>query len=176
MLFAVRSRSRPSGKLALDGAKLQTAIDTNFNDIAGLFANQGKSSSSLVSYVSATDKTQPGSYAFSVSQVASRGYRNGDTTAALADNGSGTFTAPFAVVPDNDTFSVKLDGVQAGTITLAQANYATAAALTAEIQSKINGDSALKAAGGERGRFRSTVPTTVCAYSPTDMVPLPASK
>lgn len=135
------------GTLALDGAKLQTAIDTNFNDIAGLFANQGKSSSSLVGYVSATDKTQPGSYAFSVSQVANRGYRNGDTTAALADNGSGTFTAALVVDADNDTFSVKLDGVQASTITLAQGSYATAAALTAEIQSKINGDSALKAAG-----------------------------
>ncbi len=135
------------GTLALDGAKLQTAIDSNFNDIAGLFANQGKSSSSLVGYASATDKTQPGSYAFSVSQVASRGYHNGAGTAALADDGAGTFTLPFVVDADNDSFSLKLDGVQAGTITLAQSSYVSAAALTAEIQSKINGDSALKAAG-----------------------------
>jgi flagellar hook-associated protein 2 len=135
------------GTLNLDSAKLQTAIETNFADIAGLFANQGKSNSSLVGYLGATDKTQPGSYAFAVSQVASRGYRNGETTAALADNGAGTFTVPVVVDADNDTFSVKLDGVQTSVITLAQGSYATAAALTAEIQSKINGDSALKAAG-----------------------------
>lgn len=147
LLSQVGVSFQSDGTLALDSTKLQTAIDTNFNDIAGLFANQGKSSSSLVGYVSATDKTRPGSYAFSVSQVASRGYRHGGTTAALADNGSGTFSAPFAVDTGNDTFSLKLDGVQAGTITLAPGSYATAAALTAELQSKINGDSALKAAG-----------------------------
>lgn len=134
------------GTLALDSAKLQTAMDANSADIAGLFANQGKPSDSLVSYVSATDKTQAGSYAVSVTQLGARGYLNGATTAALADTG-GTFTAPFAVDANNDTFSLKADGVQSSTITLAQGSYTTAAALTAEIQSKINGDSALKAAG-----------------------------
>lgn len=133
------------GTLALDSTKLQKSIDTNFNDIAGLFASVGKSSDSLVSYLSATDKTKPGSYALSVSQLATQGAKSGAATAALADT-AGTFTAPFVVDASNDTFTLKVDNTLSGTITLAQGSYATAAALTAEIQSKINGDSALKTA------------------------------
>lgn len=134
------------GTLLLDSAKLQTAIDTNFNDIPGLFAAQGKPSDSLVSYIDATNKTLPGSYAVSVNQLAAQGYKSGSATAALADT-AGTFTTPFVVDGNNDTFTVKVDGIQSGVITLTQGSYATAAALTAELQSKVNGDSALKAAG-----------------------------
>ncbi len=133
------------GTLALDASKLQTAVNGNFNDIAGLFAAQGRTSDSLVSYIGSTDKTQPGGYALSVSQLATQGYLNGAASAALADT-AGTFTAPFTVVANNDSFAIKLDGVQSGIVTLAQGSYTTAAALTAEIQSKINGDSALVAA------------------------------
>lgn len=133
------------GTLALDSTKLQKAIDTNFSDIAGLFASQGKPTDSLVNYVSAAEKTLAGSYAVSVSQLAAQGYRGGATVAALADTAE-TFTTPFVVDANNDTFTLKVDGTASGTITLAQGSYATAAALTAEIQSKINGDSALKAA------------------------------
>lgn len=136
------------GSLAVDGAKLQTALDSNFNEIAGLFANLGKPSDSLVSYVSATDATKAGVYGVSITQLATRGLLNGANTAALDDtNGDGTFDAAVAITANNDTFSVKVDGVQSGTITLAQGNYTTTAALIAELQSKINGDSALKAAG-----------------------------
>ena len=136
------------GTLLLDAAKLQTAVDANFNDIAGLFAAQGRSTDSLVSYVSATDKTQAGNYAVAVSQLATQGVKSGVATAALADT-TGTFTVPFVVNADNDTFAVKVDGTHSATVTvtLTQGSYATAAALTAEIQSKINGDATLKAAG-----------------------------
>ncbi len=133
------------GTLKLDSVKLQKAIETNFNDIASLFAANGKTTDSLVNYSSATNKTQSGSYAVSVNLLAIQGYKSGTTTAALA-NTAGTFTTPFVVGPNNNTFSVKVDGAASGTVTLTQGNYATAAALTAEIQSKINGDSALKTA------------------------------
>ncbi|HJW82360.1 MAG TPA: flagellar filament capping protein FliD [Acidiferrobacterales bacterium] len=136
------------GSLAVDGTKLQTALDSNFNEIAGLFVNLGRPSDSLVSYVSATGATKPGAYSVNVTQLATRGLLNGTNTAALDDtNDDGTFDTAVAITADNDTFSVKVDGIQAGTITLAQGNYTTTAALAAEIQSKINGDSALKAAG-----------------------------
>ncbi len=134
------------GTLALDSAKLQSAIDTNFNDIAGLFAAKAQPTDSLVNYIGAGDNTQPGNYALSISQLATQGYLNGTTTAALAHT-AGTFTTPFSIDANNDTLAVKVDGVQSGTITLAHGAYTTAAALTAEIQSEINGDSALAAAG-----------------------------
>lgn len=134
------------GTLALDSSKLQNAINTNFKDIAGIFAAVGKSSDSLISYNSATDNTKPGSYAVTVTQLATQGYLDGAATASLA-NSAGTFTSPVVIDSTNDTLSLKVDGVQTGTITLTDGSYTTAAALTAEIQSKINGDSALAGAG-----------------------------
>jgi len=134
------------GSLALDSTKLQTALNSNFNDIAGIFAVLGKASDSLVSYAGATDNTKPGSYGVTVSQLATQGYRDGVATASLA-NSSGTFSTPLVIDSTNDTLALKIDGVQSGSITLTQGSYTTAAALTAEIQSAINGDSALQGAG-----------------------------
>ncbi|MFZ3043273.1 MAG: flagellar filament capping protein FliD [Thiobacillus sp.] len=115
------------GTLSLDATKLNTAIDTNFDGIAALFAKAGKTSDSLVSYSTSTDKTQPGSYAVSVSQLATRGSTLGSQAADL------TVTASV-----NDQLDLTLDG-KAISITLAAAAYASADALAAEIQSKING-------------------------------------
>lgn len=115
------------GTLALDAAKLNTAIDTDFDGIAALFAKAGKTSDSLVSYSTSTDKTQPGSYAVSVSQLATRGSTLGSQVAGL------TVTAGV-----NDQLNLTLDG-KVVSITLAAAAYASADALAAEIQSKING-------------------------------------
>ena len=133
------------GTLALDNAKLQTAIESNYTDIPALFANIGKPSDSLVNFISATDKTLAGSYALNISQIATQGLLNGVNTASLAHT-AGTFNTAFVIDGSNDTLSLKIDGIQSGTITLTQGSYATAAALTAELQSKINGDSVLKAA------------------------------
>jgi flagellar hook-associated protein 2 len=124
------------GSLALDSAKLQGAIDTNYTDIPGLFANVGKPSDSLVNFSSATSDTVAGSYALNITQLATQSVLQG---AAI--------TLPVTIDANNNTLGVKIDGVQSGTITLASGNYTTTAALIAEIQSKINGDSALKAAG-----------------------------
>lgn len=134
------------GSLALDSTKLQAAMNSNFKDIAGLFAALGKPSDGQISYVGATAGAKPGSYGVTVSQLATQGYRDGITTGALA-NTAGTFNSPLVIDATNDTLTLKVDGIQTGTITLAQGSYDTAAALTAEIQSKINGDSALRAAG-----------------------------
>lgn len=146
LLSQVGVEFQTDGTLKLDTAKLDAALGANFKDIAGLFAAVGKPSDSLVRYASATDKTQAGSYAVNVTQLATQGFRNGSGTAALADTG-GTFDTPFVIDANNDSVSLKVDGIQSGSITLALGSYTTAAALTAEIQSKINGDSALKDAG-----------------------------
>lgn len=134
------------GTLALDSTKLQTAINSNANDVASLFATIGKASDALINYASATDDTKPGNYDVTVTQLATQGYRDGTATSALANTG-GTFTSPLVIDATNNTLMLKVDGVLTGTITLTQKSYATAAELTAEIQSKINGDSALKTAG-----------------------------
>ncbi len=134
------------GTLALDSSKLQSAINSNFSDIAGIFASVGKATDSLIDYAAATDNTKPGNYAINVTQLATQGYLDGVATGSLA-NTAGTFTSPLVIDGTNDTLALKIDGIQTSTITLTQGSYTTAAALIAEIQSKINGDSALSGAG-----------------------------
>jgi flagellar hook-associated protein 2 len=115
------------GTLALDSAKLNTAIDSNFGGIAALFAKAGKTSDSLVSYSTSSSKTQPGSYAVAVSQLATRGTTQGSQAASL--------TVTTGV---NDQLDLTVDGT-AISVTLGAATYASADALAAEIQSKVNG-------------------------------------
>jgi flagellar hook-associated protein 2 len=134
------------GTLAVDATKLQNAMDNNFNDIAGLFTAIGRPSDSLIKYVSATDKTVPGNYLIGVTTLATQSVLNGATTATLADT-NGVFTSPVTIDASNDNLSVKIDGVNSSAITLAQGTYSSAASLIAEIQSRINGDTALKGAG-----------------------------
>jgi flagellar hook-associated protein 2 len=115
------------GTLALDSAKLSSAINSNFDGIAALFAKAGKTSDSLVSYSTSTNKTQPGSYAVSVSQLATRGSTLGSQAANL------TIAAGV-----NDQLDLTVDG-KVVSVTLGAATYASADALSAEIQSKVNG-------------------------------------
>ncbi len=115
------------GTLALDSAKLNTAISTNFSDIAALFANTAKATDSLVSFTSSTSKTKLGTYALSVGQLATRGVSQGSAVASL------TVTAGT-----NDQLNLTVDG-KAISVTLAVGTYANATALAAEIQSKTNG-------------------------------------
>lgn len=122
------------GTLELDNTKLNTAIDSNFDGISALFAKAAKATDSLVSLSTSTSKTQPGNYAVNVSQLATRGDTVGSQAASL------TVTAG-----SNDQLDLTVDG-KAISITLGAATYASADALAAEIQSKING--ATGSAGG----------------------------
>ncbi|MFQ5587944.1 MAG: flagellar filament capping protein FliD [Nitrospiria bacterium] len=123
------------GTLDLDSAKLQTAIDKHYNDIPGIFVAQGKPSDSLIQYVSATDKTDPGNYAVSITTLATQGKSVASTAAGL------TITAGV-----NDTINLTVDDTT-GSITLAAGTYASAAALATEVQAKVNGLSAFSNAG-----------------------------
>lgn len=122
------------GSLALDSAKLQNALDNHFEEVAGVFAATGRASDSLVSYSSHTSATQAGTYAVSVSQLATRGSLAGSAAAGL------TITAGV-----NDALNVTVDGTSAS-VTLAAGTY-TAATLAAEVQSRINGATTLSDAG-----------------------------
>jgi flagellar hook-associated protein 2 len=124
------------GTLALDGTKLQKALDDPNKDISTLFAAVGKPTDSLVSYVGSTSDTKAGSYALNVTQIATQGKAVG----AVTLGGSTVITAG-----SNDTLAVSIDGT-AATITLGAGTY-TPAQLAAEIQSRINGNGTLSAAG-----------------------------
>jgi len=121
------------GLLAVDSSKLSSAITSNFNDFAGLFAAVGKSSDSLVAYSASTSATVPGAYAVEVTSMATKGAS------------SGTAAAGLTIGATNKTLEVLLNGLTA-TITLGEKTY-TPAELAAEVQSKINGASTFSAAG-----------------------------
>lgn len=134
MLSKIGVTFSKDGTLAVDNVKLQKAIDNNLGEIAALFAATGKASDSLVSFSSGTEKSKPGTYNLSVSQLATQGTLAGASAAGLNIDAT------------NDTITVVLDSISAN-ISITRANYASADALAAEVQSKINGASAFSNAG-----------------------------
>ncbi|MBS0309452.1 MAG: flagellar filament capping protein FliD [Proteobacteria bacterium] len=122
------------GTLGLDSSKLQNAINSNFSDVAGVFAAVGKASDSLVSVTGSSSKTTPGSYALNITQLATQGKSVGQAAAGLTIDSS------------NDTLQIQVDGITT-TVTLTHATYVDAATLAAEVQARINGAGALSSAG-----------------------------
>lgn len=125
------------GTLAVDSAKLSAAVTSDAAGVGRLFAAVGSASDSLVSVTATGSKATPGSYALNLTQLASQGKAVGSAVAGL------TIT-----VGVNDTLAVTVDGTSAS-VTLAAGTYATAAALAAEVQSKLNGASVLATAGAK---------------------------
>ncbi|MBI5918496.1 MAG: flagellar filament capping protein FliD [Nitrosomonadales bacterium] len=122
------------GTLLLNATKLTSTLSSSPNSLAELFSATGSSTDSLVKFSMGSTSTQPGSYALNVTQIASQGKVTGSAAAGT------TITAGV-----DDTIDLTVNGV-AASITLSAGTY-TAASLAAEVQSKINGASALSTAG-----------------------------
>lgn len=127
--------TKSDGTMALDTSKLSSAIAANSNDVVALFAPIGVPSDSNITYVTASSDTQPGDYALKVTAAATRGILAGGASPSLV------------VDTNNSALKLKVDGIASGNISITQGTYATGSELAAEIQSRINGDTALKSAG-----------------------------
>nr|WP_267877709.1 flagellar filament capping protein FliD [Duganella guangzhouensis] len=129
------------GTLAVDSAKLTTAMTDNFNDIAGLFAAVGRGTDPDISFVSSSTKTQAGSYALNITQLATQGTLQGSTVlpAETTIDQDTTWTVTL-----NDTTPPKL--ANTATITLPAGTY-NPSQLATLLQSSINGVSAFSTAG-----------------------------
>jgi flagellar hook-associated protein 2 len=123
------------GTLAVDSTKLQAALDKDPAGVTQLFAAVASASDARVTTPTFGAATQPGTYAVNVTQLATQGRLAGAGAAGL------TITAGV-----NDRLDVVVDGVSAS-VTLAAGTYADAAALSREVQARINGASALTGAG-----------------------------
>ena len=123
-----------NGMLALDAAVFNKAFANPAANLASLFGATGVSSDARVQFAAATDATAAGSYAVNVTQAASRG--------TLAASAAANLVISAGV---NDVLGLAVNGVNAS-VTLAAGTY-TADALTAELQSRINGAAALRSAG-----------------------------
>jgi flagellar hook-associated protein 2 len=146
------------GTLKLDAAKLTTALNDPAKDISTLFAAIGKPTDSLVSFTGSALETKNGVYALTLTQLPAQGKSIGGAAAALTITGS------------NDQLLLSVDGIAAA-VTLTAGTY-TAAALTAEIQSKVNGVSALSSAGVSVAVTQSGGVLTISSsrYGPTSAV------
>lgn len=114
------------GTMAVDSAKLKTAMESNFDEIGKLFAVAGTASDSLVSYAGSTLATKAGSNAINITQLATKGQLVGTAAANT------TITAGV-----NDEISLTVDGITS-TIKLTAGSY-NAASLAAHLQATING-------------------------------------
>lgn len=133
--------TQANGNLAIDEGRFGRALRDNFDSVAGVFAQVGQTGDSRVVFDGASSLTQVGNYAVEITQVATRGSLSG---AAIVAPSLGS---PLVIDGSNNSLSVTVDGVASSTINLSSGSYNSGDALAAEIQSRINGDSALQAAG-----------------------------
>ncbi len=122
------------GTLKLDSTQLQKVIDTQFDQLPGLFAASGASTDSQVSYVGSSTKTQSGSYALAISQLATQGSQTGSGATSLDYRGG------------NNALQVSLDGLSAS-VNLKDGVYGSASELASDLQTRINGNSSFTQAG-----------------------------
>ncbi|MYM75811.1 flagellar filament capping protein FliD [Duganella sp. FT134W] len=129
------------GSLAVDNAKLQKAITSNFNDIAGLFAAVGRGTDPDITFSSSSGKTQAGNYAINITQLATQGTLQGNVPlpAETTIDQDTTWTVTL-----NDTTPSTLSNT--ATITLPAGTY-NPSQLATLLQSTINGVSAFSNAG-----------------------------
>lgn len=129
------------GTLSVDNSKLTSALSTNFNDVAGLFAAVGKTSDSLIAYTGSTTDTKPGTYAVNVTRLATQSTLVGSAAVAAGPTSgyeTGSAAAGLTITAGvNDTLNLTLDGVSSS-VTLAPGTY-TAASLATQVQTAING-------------------------------------
>lgn len=123
------------GSLVVDSSKFQSALSSNSTDVAALFTSIGRPTDTLINYVSSTSNTRNLSGPINITNVATQGVVTGS-----APVGSTTITAGV-----NDALSVTVDGITAS-VTIAAGVYSQAG-LNSAIQSAINGNSSIAAAG-----------------------------
>jgi len=126
-----------TGGLEFDRAKFEEQLKNNPDDVTALFAEQGRATDSQVEFVRSGTQTQPGSYGINITQAASQG--NLSTNGALADG--------ITIDGTNDEMTFQIDGDTSVSLQLTQQTYTTAQDLVDEIQSQLNSNNALNAAG-----------------------------
>jgi flagellar hook-associated protein 2 len=128
--------NKDSGNLELNEPRLRTSFTDDPQAVAGIFAEQGRTSDNQISFLGAGINTAPGTYDISISQLATKG----------TFTGAASIVATTLIDTDNDTFSLAVDGVNSGVINLTAGSY-NQTDLLAEIQTQLNDDANLRAAG-----------------------------
>ena len=124
-----------NGQLEFDSQKFQEQLKANPDDVTALFAEQGRTSDSQVTFKQSGVSTEPGEYGINVTQAATQGQL---VSATQTD-------ANVTVDADNNSLTFKVDGDTSASIELTAGDY-TRDGLAAEIQTQLNNNDALNAA------------------------------
>ena len=128
-----------TGTLSVDSAKLDAALESDYsavNAVLTRFADPSAGSGLRVS--SFSDAVPNATYTVAVSSLATSG-----TVSATVPGGG----FPVTIDGSSDEFAITLDGTTSGTVALTNQAYASLSLLATELQTKINADSTLRAAG-----------------------------
>jgi len=130
-------RTEKDGLLSLNTTVLENELNNNPSSLDAIFNSMYSSTSSLLTVSGGSVKApDPGSYAFEMTA-----YVSGALTGLVSND-----TSP-EVTSSNNTIQVTVDGTQTGSLTIPAAHYTSESALATAIQTAINADSALTAAG-----------------------------
>ena len=134
-------RTELDGTLKIDDSanttSFRAALDKNFEAVRDFFVPKTSSDNSQISLTKYTNLSTPGTYDVAISTPP----RKGTLTA-----GAMVSTFPLDTTGKAYSFTVAIDGVSTSSITLPTKTFATGAELAADIQSRINADSAITAA------------------------------
>ncbi|WP_303285382.1 flagellar filament capping protein FliD [Marinobacter sp. SS8-8] len=126
-----------TGGLEFDRAKFEEQLKNNPDDVTALFAERGRTTDGQVEFVRSGLDTAPGKYGINITQAATQGSLVAGS--ALADG--------IAIDGANDELSFQVNGETSVSLLLTQQTYASAQDLVDEIQSQLNSNNALNAAG-----------------------------
>lgn len=131
-----------SGTLEFDKETFLEVWEENPDDVIKMFAAYGTPDDEDISFNSVSEATVAGDYAVEISQLASYGYYG--AAAVLPDFGGGS---TLVIDSDNDNLTLEIDGIDIGEITLTAGTYTTGDDLAGELQTQINGTTAMRDAG-----------------------------
>ena len=126
-----------TGGLEFDRAKFEEQLKNNPDDVTALFAEQGRATDSQVEFVRSGINTQPGKYDINITQAATQGSLQAGSA----------LSAGITIDGSNDEMTLQVNGETSVNLQLTQQTYASAQDLVDEIQSQLNSNNALNAAG-----------------------------
>jgi flagellar hook-associated protein 2 len=128
-----------TGDLKVNDTKLDAALTSSHDDVAGVLTRFADlPAQSGLSSVTFTDAVERGTYAVKITSLATSG-TIADTVASAG--------FPKTINSSNNDFQMTVDGTASGTITLTSQAYANLGVLATEMQTRINADATLRAAG-----------------------------
>lgn len=135
-LASIGITTNNDGTLGLDSNKLASSIQDDVDAVASLFYATATATDSGVSYLDNSSVTQEGTYAVNITTLATQGSLAGENVAGA-----------ITIDVSNESFSLLVNGISTGVISLTQAVYNDLNDLAQEMQNRLNASSSMQSAG-----------------------------